>query len=239
MYFTKTENKFMNWYKRKILIKESEWKWRRFLGSFGLTTILGLASLYNLGLLELEKLYAENPQKVEQMAQQYISQSKENELINKIDTNTLLKKDTIEEKTQRNIKTPSQSSTINLDKIHQIESSSGKDRNAFRPNKAGALGHFQFRKPTWDEMVRLMGKNWGWETGAIDYNKSKQVADFYLNQRIPQMLNHYNIPDTIEARIGAYNWGIGFLKRAYERYGNNWVEYAPTETRNYIQKYYN
>jgi len=34
---------------------------------------------------------------------------------------------------------------------------------------------------------------------------------------------------------GAYNWGPGNLDRALERYGEDWLRYAPAETRNYVQ----
>ena len=69
------------------------------------------------------------------------------------------------------------------------------------------------------------------------YEKSKQVADFYLNKRIPEMLNSYNIPDNIETRIGAYDWGIEYLKKVWEKYGEQWLVHSPTETQEYIEKY--
>lgn len=34
----------------------------------------------------------------------------------------------------------------------------------------------------------------------------------------------------------AYNWGPGNLNRALERYGDNWLRYAPAETQNYVAK---
>ena len=35
---------------------------------------------------------------------------------------------------------------------------------------------------------------------------------------------------------GAYNWGPGNLDRALEQHGDNWLYYAPAETRNYVQR---
>ena len=37
---------------------------------------------------------------------------------------------------------------------------------------------------------------------------SHKIADWYLNVRIPQMLKHYGIKDTIRNRVWAYNAGI-------------------------------
>jgi soluble lytic murein transglycosylase len=34
----------------------------------------------------------------------------------------------------------------------------------------------------------------------------------------------------------AYNWGPGNLDAAIKKYGNDWLRYAPQETRNYVQK---
>jgi soluble lytic murein transglycosylase len=34
----------------------------------------------------------------------------------------------------------------------------------------------------------------------------------------------------------AYNWGPGNVDAAIERYGNDWLRYAPAETRNYVSR---
>lgn len=34
----------------------------------------------------------------------------------------------------------------------------------------------------------------------------------------------------------AYNWGPGNLDSALNRYGDRWLDYAPSETRNYVAK---
>jgi len=34
----------------------------------------------------------------------------------------------------------------------------------------------------------------------------------------------------------AYNWGPGAVDKAISRYGNRWLDYAPAETRNYVNK---
>ena len=56
-----------------------------------------------------------------------------------------------------------------------------------------------------------------------------RIATWYLNVRIPQLLNHYGIPNNTENRLIAYNWGIGNLVR--------WWKKLPQETREYLKKY--
>lgn len=54
------------------------------------------------------------------------------------------------------------------------------------------------------------------------------VAEWYMNKRIPQLLRHYKIADTVNHRLIAYNAGISYLLK------NKTI---PTETSNYIKKY--
>ncbi len=56
-----------------------------------------------------------------------------------------------------------------------------------------------------------------------------RIANWYLNIRIPQLLNYYGIPDNTENRLIAYNWGIGNLV--------GWWKRLPKETRGYLRKY--
>ena len=51
------------------------------------------------------------------------------------------------------------------------------------------------------------------------------------------MLNAYNIPDTVETRLGAYDWGIGVLRQSWNKYGENWLQEAPSETQDYMVRY--
>jgi soluble lytic murein transglycosylase-like protein len=55
------------------------------------------------------------------------------------------------------------------------------------------------------------------------------VADWYMNTRIPEMLDYFEIEDTIDNRLAAYNFGIGNVKNK---------KALPKETRNYIKKYH-
>jgi len=59
-----------------------------------------------------------------------------------------------------------------------------------------------------------------------DADKSLVVADWYLNDRIPQMLRYYGHTVNLTNTLIAYNWGIGHVG-----------ETLPKETSDYIKKY--
>ena len=124
--------------------------------------------------------------------------------------------------------------TVNIDinKIIQIESSG----NPNAVSGVGATGIMQIMPKTWKEMVKKMGKNYS-ISDMKNREKNIEVGTYYMNEEIPRLLSSYNIPDSIETRLAAYNWGIGALNQAYQSKGDNWLESAPTETKNYIQKY--
>ena len=73
----------------------------------------------------------------------------------------------------------------------------------------------QIMRPTWEETVRKLGKDWSWED-ADDPKKNRIVGTYYVNIAIPRMLNVHGIKDMPETRIAAYNWGIGKLKKVYK-----------------------
>ena len=226
------EQEYMNWYKEAQ--KQNNWVITKLVSMFGTAAVLTLVSLH--GMQGLASQYEANPQQIEQQAKQIQQQEEPAQVIEQPQfSNIPTEEPAIEEPV---VEAP-QAVNINLDKIWEIESSSGKDPDMKKPNGAGALGHFQFLRKTWDEMVGKMGQNWDWRTGALDYDKSKAVADFYLNKRIPSMLNYYDIPDTIETRLGSYNWGIGHVLKAYKQFGDDWISHSNSETQGYIQKYNN
>ena len=60
-----------------------------------------------------------------------------------------------------------------------------------------------------------------------DPKKNKQVATWYMNQRIPQLLNYYGYDDTVQNRLVSFNCGVGCIGR----------ESLPLETTNYVKRY--
>lgn len=60
----------------------------------------------------------------------------------------------------------------------------------------------------------------------FDPEINKKISEWYLYQRIPQLLNHFNKQDNLENTLIAYNCGIGCVGKP-----------LPKETENYIKKY--
>ena len=54
--------------------------------------------------------------------------------------------------------------------------------------------------------------------------EAKKVASWMFEVRIPQLLRHYHLPDTIDNRLTAYNAGIGKLRKGFiaKAYINNY-----------------
>ena len=113
---------------------------------------------------------------------------------------------------------------IDLDRIAQIESS-GKD-DAVGDNGL-ALGRFQIHSPVVKEYNAYTGSKLK-HKDMLNGETASIVADWYLNKRIPQMLNYFKIPDTLENRIISYNAGIGTLTNEKK---------IPKTTSDYIKKY--
>jgi soluble lytic murein transglycosylase-like protein len=61
------------------------------------------------------------------------------------------------------------------------------------------------------------------------------VGTWYITEQIPRYLKNYNIPDTADNRLIAYNWGIGNLKKWW--FSGADYKKLPKETRNYLLKY--
>ena len=216
----------MNWYKKAQLNKESGIK--SFLG----LSVISIAILLGISEFSVENKIKENPEGLAQEIRQ-TQEEKTHPKFEQFTTNRILEPER-DTKSKEVIPEKNQSINMNLDKIVMIESSGGKNN---WNSESKARGPFQFVENTWNECVKKMGKDWNWWNDSMDMDKSRQVADFYLNDRIPYMLNYYKIPDNIETRIGAYDWGIGYLRKAWDKYQDNWLEYAPTETQDYVRKY--
>ncbi len=217
----------MNWY--KTAQQKDNWIITKLVAMFGTAVIGVLLGLNGLAMRDLPEAYESNPQQVVQQLEQIQQEQIQQEQIQTVEP--------IQEDQPPVAEQQESTGDIDLNKIWQIESTSGQDPKMHKPNSSGALGHFQFLEGTWNEMIGKMGKDWDWKTGALDYNKSKAVADYYFNKRIPSMLKHYRIPDTIKTRIACYSWGVGHLNKAYEKYGESWKNVAPQETKDYFVKY--
>jgi len=115
---------------------------------------------------------------------------------------------------------------INLSAIKQIESSG----NPFAYNeRSGAIGLYQ--------ITPICLKEWNtFAKGGCQYTifdladpaVNSKIAHWYLNNRIPQMLEYYRKPVTIRNILISYNAGISYVVENKK---------LPRETRNYLKKY--
>ena len=119
---------------------------------------------------------------------------------------------------------------IDIQAIISIESSGNP--HAYNA-KSGAIGLMQITEICLDEFNAFAFADNIYGLGDL-YNPpvNIMIGTWYINERIPQMLKHYRIEDTVENRLISYNFGIGNLRK----YLKGEVK-LPKETRNYIKKY--
>lgn len=126
---------------------------------------------------------------------------------------------------------------IDINKIIFIESSG----RANAVSGKGASGLMQVMPATWGEIVNKLGHGrdpaWTFEKGKFDREKNIAVGGYYMNVEIPRLLKSFGVPDTVETRLAAYNWGIKGVKDAYSKLGDQWLTAAPMETQSYVRKY--
>jgi len=121
-------------------------------------------------------------------------------------------------------KIPLKSSTVDMNKIYFIESSNNP--NAYnKKSKARGLG----------QITPIVLKEWNnfhpsktvVEDDLFNPEVNKQIANWYMNERIPAMLKYFKKEDTVMNRLIAYNAGIARVGKV-----------LPSETSNYIKKYF-
>jgi soluble lytic murein transglycosylase-like protein len=115
-----------------------------------------------------------------------------------------------------------------LEAIIQIESSGNP--LAFN-QKSGARGLMQTTPIAWKDLVTHYPETYKklkYEQDIFKPDVSKRAGKDYLNV-IRNYLKTYKIPETLDNVLGAYNFGIGNLRK----YG---VNNAPQETKDYISK---
>lgn len=93
--------------------------------------------------------------------------------------------------------------------------------------KSGACGMYQITAICLTEYNRLNPGRKMTRKALFDPKKAILVSDWYVNRRIPQMLQAFRLPDTLDNRLWCYNAGIGLCRKGI----------MPKETKNYIKKY--
>jgi len=111
---------------------------------------------------------------------------------------------------------------VDLTIIAQIESSN----NPLAYNsKSGATGLYQITPICLKDYNQYHSVQYNM-TDMYDADKCFIVADWYLSDRIPQMLRYYGHTVDLNNILIAYNWGISHIG-----------EPLPKETRDYIKRY--
>ena len=115
--------------------------------------------------------------------------------------------------------------TVDLSKIAMIESSG----NPLAWNKKDdSRGLFQITKICLTEWNNFHPNDKHTMDDLWNASINKKIADWYINKRIPSMLKHFGVEDTIENRIICFNAGVSYVVNGKE---------IPQITKNYIKKY--
>ena len=108
-----------------------------------------------------------------------------------------------------------------ISSLIQAESSGNPTATSIK----GARGLMQITQPALDDFNLYQKKSYVMDD-MFDEGKNREVGRWYFADRIPKMLNAYQIEDTVENRLWAYNAGIGNVRKGIK----------PQETVNYIKK---
>ena len=116
------------------------------------------------------------------------------------------------------------SADVDMDIIAEIESSG--DPLAYNPGSK-ATGAWQVTPICLADYNNYNNTQYTLKD-MFNQGKCYEVAFWYLNNRIPQMLRYYGRPVTIDNILICYNWGIGHLVND---------DKLPKETKDYLIKY--
>lgn len=137
---------------------------------------------------------------------------------------------------------------VDLDVVRQIESGG----NALAVSARGARGPYQFLRPAWEDSVKSLNRTPGrdldldYDTWVHDETVSRCIAHEYLSEVLPRYLTARHlydgdvtgpVPDSLDARLAAFNAGAMAVRRAHMRSAANWPWHLPAETREYISRY--
>jgi Transglycosylase SLT domain len=101
--------------------------------------------------------------------------------------------------------------------LAQAQQESGLNPAAYNPS-SGATGLFQLEPGTASDLG---------VTNPLDAAQSAQGGMTYMAQLYQKFGNW-------TAALAAYDWGMGNVAKAQAQYGADWLDYAPTETQNYV-----
>lgn len=96
------------------------------------------------------------------------------------------------------------------------------DPNAVSP--AGAQGIAQFMPGTASQLG----------IDPLDPSQAIPAMAQYLAQIKSYLTGALGTDPGWDAVLAGYNWGMGAVKNAVEKYGADWLQYAPAETQGYV-----
>ena len=120
---------------------------------------------------------------------------------------------------------------VDMGKIAHIESSGCKNLVG---DNGKALGCYQLHKGVvaeYNQYKRALYRH----DDVMRPDIGLKIANWYMNKRLVFLLNKYKIPVNNLTLIASYNWGIGNVKKWYEKGGK--FEDLPITTRKYYKKY--
>lgn len=121
-------------------------------------------------------------------------------------------------------KTPEEIAIL-ADIVNQIESSGDDSAKSSK----GAIGGMQLMPDTYKDTAKKHGLPLD---GINNPQYNKIAGELYLQE----LYNKYD--GDVEKTLAAYNYGRGKVDKILKEYGNSWKRYLPTETKNYLKKYY-
>ena len=101
----------------------------------------------------------------------------------------------------------------------------GVTESAMNPkavSPVGAKGLYQFMDPTFEQ--------WGKGGDVFNPEDAIDAATRYM----AYLIKYFD--GDLTCAIAAYNWGMGNVREAYVAQGEGFLEVAPEETQNYVQK---
>lgn len=102
---------------------------------------------------------------------------------------------------------PKATPTVDLRKLFMHESNMQSDAHNTTGGGFGAIGLGQIRKPALDDWNQYHPNQQYTQQDLYHQEPNYNVANWYVNQRIPQQLKAYGVPDTEINRVAAYHSG--------------------------------
>lgn len=105
----------------------------------------------------------------------------------------------------------------------QIQTESAFNPRAVSP--AGAKGLTQFMDPTWGDFEDFKGR----PMDVWNPEHAIEAQAWYMGVLFKLFMNDVHA-------LTAYNWGMGNLRNALDKHGDDWREFAPREAVEYTEK---